>query len=228
MTLPIVNLHVPITEQLLCYGDVMPRPRVYDPDVVLDAAESLAVASGPAAVTVRAISDAVGLSNGALYHTFGSRAGLLARTWLRAGRRFLDVQRELVADARPGLDAIAAAAQAPVAFAERCPDSAALLLRMRRDDVLGPDAPGECAAEIAELEKLLVDLMIQLASDAWGRRDRAAVDAVTTCIVDLPTAILLHRNRLADPTARRHLRAAVDAVLAVGPAPQKPREREQQ
>ncbi|MHC9294537.1 TetR family transcriptional regulator [Mycobacterium sp. LTG2003] len=204
----------------------MPRPRVYDPDVVLDAAEALAVASGAAAVTVRAISDAVGLSNGALYHTFGSRAGLLTRAWLRAGRRFLDLQRELVTDARPGLDAIAAAAQAPVAFAERYPDSATLLLRMRRDEVLGADAPGELATDLADLEKSLVDLMIQLASDAWGRRDRAAVDAVTTCVVDLPTAILLHRNRLADPTARRHLRAAVDAVLAVGPAPQKPRERE--
>lgn len=228
MTLPLVNLHVPITEHSLCYGDAMPRPRVYDPDVVLDAAESLAVASGPSAVTIRALSDAVGLSNGALYHTFGSRAGVLARAWLRAGRRFLDVQREVMSAVPPGVAAIAAAAQAPVSFAERHPASAALLLRMPRDEVLGPDVPGELTAEIADLEKLLVDLMIQLATDAWGRRDRAAVDAVTTCIVDLPTAILLHRNRLADPTARSHLRAAVDAVLAVGPAPQKPRERKQQ
>jgi hypothetical protein len=41
---------------------------------------------------------------------------------------------------------------------------------------------------------------------------------VTTCIVDLPTAILLRRDRLSSPTARAHLRAAVRAVLAVGPA----------
>ncbi|MFZ1165505.1 MAG: TetR/AcrR family transcriptional regulator, partial [Mycobacterium sp.] len=40
----------------------MPRPRVYDPDRVLDAVETLAVASGPAAVTIRAISATVGLS----------------------------------------------------------------------------------------------------------------------------------------------------------------------
>ncbi len=45
--------------------------------------------SGPAAVTIRAISAAVGVSNGALYHTFGSRSGLMGRAWLRAGRRFL-------------------------------------------------------------------------------------------------------------------------------------------
>ncbi|MEV0671515.1 TetR/AcrR family transcriptional regulator [Mycobacterium sp. NPDC050441] len=197
----------------------MPRPRVYDPDTVLDATESLAVRSGPASVTIRAISDAVGLSNGALYHSFGSRAGLLGRVWLRAGRRFLALQRELVDAANQGTDAIAAAAYAPVIFAERRPDSARLLLQLRREQVLGPDLPEELADQSHALEKQLVDLMIELAMAAWDRRDRAAVDTVTTCIVDLPTAILLHRNRLTDPTARHHLNAAVAAVLAVGPAP---------
>ncbi|WKG03422.1 TetR/AcrR family transcriptional regulator [Mycolicibacterium sp. HK-90] len=197
----------------------MPRPRVYDPDAVLDAAESLAVHSGPAAVTIRAISEAVGLSNGALYHSFGSRAGLLGQVWLRAGRRFLALQRELVDAAEKGDDAIAAAAYAPVVFAERHPASARLLLQIRRDQVLGSDLPDELAVHIRDLEKRLVDLMIELATATWDRRDRAAVDTVTTCIVDLPTAILLHRNRLADRTARRHLNAAVAAVLAVGPAP---------
>ncbi|MUL83103.1 MULTISPECIES: TetR/AcrR family transcriptional regulator [unclassified Mycolicibacterium] len=197
----------------------MPRPRVYDPDAVLDATESLAVRSGPASVTIRAISDAVGLSNGALYHSFGSRAGLLGQVWLRAGRRFLALQRELVDAADQGTDAIAAAAYAPVIFAERHPDSARLLLQLRREQVLSPDVPAELADQSHALEKQLVDLMIELAMAAWDRRDRAAVDTVTTCIVDLPTAILLHRNRLTDPTARHHLNAAVAAVLAVGPAP---------
>lgn len=203
----------------------MPRPRVYDLDAVLDAAEALAVRSGPTSVTIRAISAAVGLSNGALYHSFGSRAGLLGQVWLRAGRRFLTLQRGLVEAARCGADAIVAAAYAPVVFAERHPDSARLLLQIRRDQVLGDDLPTELTAQAQELEKQLVDLMIDLAMATWDRRDRAAVDAVTTCIVDLPTAILLHRKRLADPTARAHLNAAVAAVLAVGPAPN-PRRKE--
>ncbi|WP_441964435.1 TetR/AcrR family transcriptional regulator [Mycolicibacterium houstonense] len=197
----------------------MPRPRVYDPDAVLDAAEALAVHSGPAAVTIRAISEAVGLSNGALYHSFGSRAGLLGQVWLRAGRRFLTLQRELVDAAGKGDDAIAAAAYAPVNFAEQHPASARLLLQISRDQVLGTDLTDDLAEQIRDLEKRLVDLMIELAMATWHRRDRAAVDTVTTCIVDLPTAILLHRNRLADPTAREHLNAAVAAVLTVGPAP---------
>ncbi|MDF3341586.1 TetR/AcrR family transcriptional regulator [Mycolicibacterium septicum] len=203
----------------------MPRPRLYDPDAVLDAAESLAVHSGPASVTIRAISDAVGLSNGALYHSFGSRAGLLGQVWLRAGRRFLALQSELVEAAQQGADGIAAAAYAPVIFAERHPASARLLLQVRREQVLGHDLPSELAEQARDLEKRLVDLMIELAVAAWDRRDRAAVDTVTTCIVDLPTAILLHRNRLHDPTARDHLSAAVAAVLAVGPAPN-PRKKE--
>src|SRR6476469_2646221 len=111
---------------------LMPRPRVYDLDRVLDAAEALAVASGPGAVTIRGISAAIGVSNGALYHSFGSRAGLLAQAWLRAGRRFLDSQAALVnntlsgtlsgALSAPGRDAgiaaVAAAADAPAVFAE--------------------------------------------------------------------------------------------------------------
>lgn len=203
----------------------MPRPRVYDPDSVLDAAEALAVHSGPASVTIRAISEAVGVSNGALYHSFGSRAGLLGQVWLRAGRRFLALQRELVTAAHHGADAIAAAAYAPVMFAERHRASARLLLQVSRDQVLGQDLPAELTEQIRELEKQLVDLMIELSMATWDRRDRAAVDTVTTCIVDLPTAILLHRNRLDDPTSRHHLSAAVAAVLAVGPAPN-PRRKE--
>jgi hypothetical protein len=39
---------------------------------------------------------------------------------------------------------------------------------------------------------------------------------ITGCIVDSPTAILLHRNRINDPDARERLRAAVRAILAVG------------
>ncbi|WP_077739584.1 TetR/AcrR family transcriptional regulator [Mycolicibacterium boenickei] len=197
----------------------MPRPRLYDPDAVLDAAEALAVHSGPAAVTIRAISDTVGLSNGALYHSFGSRAGLLGQVWLRAGRRFLALQRELVESAQQGADAIAAAAYAPVIFAERHAASARLLLQVRREQVLGHDLPAELAEQARELEKQLVDLMIELAAAAWDRRDRAAVDTVTTCIVDLPTPVLPPRNRLDDPTARDHLNAAVAAVLAGGPGP---------
>lgn len=198
---------------------------MHDPDRVLDAAESLAVASGPAAVTIRAIGSAIGVSNGAVYHTFGSRVGLLGRTWLRAGHRFLEAQTALVDQAlsapgpQAGVEAVVAAADAPVVFAERYPNSSLLLLTVRRDELLQPDLPSEITTEIRDLEAMLVGLMIRLAVSVWGRKDAGAVDTITMCIVDLPTAILLRRNRLGNATARQQLRAAVKAVLDIGPPP---------
>jgi AcrR family transcriptional regulator len=183
--------------------------------------------SGPAAVTIRAISAAVGVSNGALYHTFGSRSGLIGRAWLRAGRRFLDVQNALVEQAlsatghQAPVAAVIAAADAPVVFAEQYPDSSKVLWALSPEELLDSDLPEGVAAELSDLQRLLIGLMIRLAVNLWDRKDARAVDTITTCIVDLPTAIVLHRNRWANPTAREHLRAAVRAVLDVGPPPLK-------
>lgn len=196
---------------------------MYDPDRVLDAAESLAVASGPTAVTIRAISAALGVSNGALYHTFGSRAGLLARTWLRAGARFHDTQAELMDQTlaapsrQAGVAAVAAVADAPAAFAEQYPNSCRLLLTLPRAELVDAELPDEITTAVVELETKLIRLMVRLAGMVWGRKDAAAVDTITMCIVDLPTAILLQRDRLASGTAREQLRAAVHAVLEIDP-----------
>ena len=201
----------------------MPRPRIHDPDRVLDAAEYLVAESGPGAVTTRAVAAAVGISNGALYHTFGSRAELLARAWLRAARRFLAAQDALVAQAPNNADdAVVAAAEAPAVFAQRHPQSATLLLNIRSQELLAEDIPAPLANEVNETQRELVDLMIKLSTMMWDRKDAKAVDVITTCIVDLPTAILLRRNRLNDPTAQQHLRAAVQAVLQIGPPDRRP------
>ncbi|BBZ70179.1 TetR/AcrR family transcriptional regulator [Mycobacterium paraseoulense] len=206
----------------------MPRPRVHDQDQILDAVERLAVRSGPAAVTIRAVGDAIGVSNGALYHTFGSRAGLVGRAWLRAGHRFLSAQGELI-DAAPegdGVAAVVAAAEAPAVFAAGYPESSQLLLTVRREQLLGPETPADIATQLRELDRLLVETMIRLARRLWDRRDAAAVDVITMCVVDLPTAILLRRNRIDDPDARQRLRAAVHAVLDAGAPPPKTKRRD--
>jgi AcrR family transcriptional regulator len=200
----------------------VPRPRVYEPERVLDAVESLAVAAGPAAVTIRAVSAAVGVSNGALYHTFESRSGLMGRAWIRAARRFFTMQHDLVDQALADGDpqaAVVAAADAPVAFADRYPDSSKLLWLVSREELLDSDLPDDVATELHDLHRSLIDLMIRLADKMWDRRDARAVDTITTCIVDLPTSIVLRRDRLTNPTAREHVRASVRAVLDVGPPP---------
>jgi AcrR family transcriptional regulator len=200
----------------------VPRPRIHDRDTVLDAAERLAVETGPAGVTTRAVAAAAGVSNGAIYHSFRSRGDLVAQTWLRAARAFLEVQNELVdvALTQPAADpieAVVAAADAPAAFFRRHPQSSRLLLRVNRDQLLGEDLPDEVAADLGAIDRALIGLMVRLSQHLWDRKDAAAVDAITLCIVDLPTAILLSRNRISDPWARNNLKSAVRAVLADGP-----------
>ncbi len=199
----------------------MPRPRLHAPEQVLDAVTALTAESGPAAVTIRAVAAASGVSNGAIYHTFGSRTGLLAAAWLRAAGAFLARQRELVAAAGAPVEQVIAAADAPVVFAAEHPAAGALLLRLRPDALTGADLPAEPAAAVAALRTELVALLVELAGALWDRTDAGAVATITTCVVDLPTAIVLRRDRLADATARTHLHAAVRAVLAAGPPPPK-------
>ncbi|MDV6299467.1 helix-turn-helix domain-containing protein [Dietzia maris] len=203
----------------------MPRPRVHDLDQLLDAAERLAAESGAAAVTVRALSDLTGVSNGAIYHAFGSRAGLVGRAWLRAARRFLDLQRDMVEAVLAGgdpseaaADAVVAAADAPAQFVLDHPSSGRFLLTVRRSDLLGSaDLPADVAAELRELDHGLTDLFVMLSRALWGRADRASVDVIRDCVVELPNALLLRGRRAPTPVVRDRITVCVRAVLALGP-----------
>ena len=216
-----------VSEHALCYGDFMPRPRVHDHDHLLDVAEKLAVDSGPAAVTVRALSEATGVSNGAIYNAFGSRAGLVGRVWLRAAGQFLALQRDTVARALAGgsgreaaIEAVVAAADTPALFSIEHPVSARFLLTLRREELLGSgDIPADIADELRKLDKTLGDLLIQLSRALWGRTDRQTVAIIRDCVVELPTALLLRGKQTPDSPARERLAAAVRAVLTVPPPP---------
>ncbi|MEO9328915.1 TetR/AcrR family transcriptional regulator [Gordonia aurantiaca] len=199
----------------------MPRPRVYDVDRLLDAAETLAVESGPAAVTVRALSDRTKVSNGAIYHTFGSRAGLLGQVWLRAAQRFLGAQRDAVnavLDAGSGRDraieAVVVAADAPARFLLEHPTSGRFLLTVERDELIGSaDLPDELAHDLQALDQSLVDLFVALSRALWGRADRFTAEVIRDCVVELPTALLLRGRRQPEPRVRERLATAVRAVL---------------
>ena len=205
----------------------MPRPRLHDLDGLLDAAERLAVESGPAAVTVRALSERTSVSNGAIYHAFGSRAGLVGRAWLRAARRFLAMQRAMVEDALEhghGPDAVTgavvAAADAPAQFVTDHPASGRFLLTVSRDELLASaDLPDDLAADLQELDQSLADLFVTLSRAVWGRADRGAVEVIRDCVVELPNALLLRGHRTPDAAVRERIAACVRAVLALGPPP---------
>lgn len=191
----------------------MPRPQVYDRDAMLDAAEELAAVGGVKAVTIRAVSDRAGISNGAIYHAFGSRAGLVGRAWVRAARRFLAVQQRAVDAEDQPVRAVVAAADAPAAFSERYPSSARLLLGTRREELIGA-APAEVQAELRALDTDLRALLIRLSMAMWDRRDAASVALIEDCVVGLPTGLMLRRPMPPTDDARRRLAAAVQAILS--------------
>ncbi|WP_026410820.1 TetR/AcrR family transcriptional regulator [Actinomadura oligospora] len=208
----------------------MPRPRTHGLDELLDVAERLAADAGLGGVTIRGLAAASGMSNGAIYHAFGSLPVLLGQMWLRAAGAFLDLQEELAdaASASGGRgDAVAAAASAFAEFADRRPAAARMLARVKRDELLGPKVPDELASAMLAQDERLVRLLVRLARDLWGRGDGACVEVMTLCLVDLPTAVF-HRA-LTGPSAggppvigadvRRRLDVAVRAVLALPPPP---------
>jgi AcrR family transcriptional regulator len=192
----------------------MPRPQVYDRDAMLDAAEDLAVEGGVSAVTIRAVSERAGISNGALYHAFGSRGGLVGRAWVRAVRRFLTLQKQAVdAEADP-VRAVVAAADAPAVFSEQYPSSARLWLAIPRDELIG-DAPAEVQDDIRALETDLRDMLIRLSIAVWDRKDAASVAVIEDCVVGLPTGLMLRRPMPPTADTRRRLATAVEAILSV-------------
>jgi hypothetical protein len=68
--------------------------------------------------------------------------------------------------------------------------------------------------------------LIRLAQARWNRRDRVAVEAIATCVVDLPGG-LIRRKLLAgiapDDQTRAQIDAACRAILALElPSPANP------
>ena len=192
----------------------MPRPQVYDRDAMLDAAEQLAVEGGATAVTIRAVSERAGISNGAIYHAFGSRGGLVGRAWVRAARRFLALQKDLVDAEDDPVRAVIAAADAPAVFSEQYPSSAQLWLSIPRDELIG-NAPADVQADLRGLDGELRDMLIRLSIGVFDRKDAASVAVIEDCIVGLPTGLMLRRPMPPTADTRRRLAAAVQAILSI-------------
>jgi AcrR family transcriptional regulator len=194
------------------------RPRLHAPESLLDAAEELVIERGRANLTVRALADRAGASNGSIYHAFGSVEHVVATAWLHRAGQFLEVQRAAVdAELAAGnaVGAVQAAADAPARLHATEPSAARLLTSLSRDDVLTDGVPEAVAAELRGLDRDVAAILRRLARAVWDRTDRAAIDVVTTCVVRLPTALLFPGIRAGGVSrlSRRQLAAAVAAVL---------------
>ncbi|RSM76546.1 TetR family transcriptional regulator [Amycolatopsis sp. WAC 01375] len=198
----------------------MPRPRVHDLERLLDAAERLVVETGAQGVTVRSLAAAAGVSNGTIYHAFGSLGALLAHVWLRAAGEFLDLQTALADEAEDPVAAVVAAAGTPAAFAHPRPEAARLLITVKKEQVLGPQVPENLAADFLALDKRLIAFLVGLAVRLWDRRDAQAVEVLTACVVDLPTALFRRAFAAGEPISedsRARLATSVRAILLLPP-----------
>jgi len=201
----------------------MARPRTHEIDSLLDAAEHLLATKGGSGVTIRALAESTGASSGTLYHAFGSRSDLLGHMWLRAARMFLDLQEQAIdrelgdsGDHGRAVNAAVAVASVPATIGVDSPDTATVLLRYRRDEILGEELSEGLRSELQDLDLRLLSVLTRISEGLWKRRDRAAIETVAICVVDLPTAILINRReRRIDPLIA--LDAAVRGVLSNPP-----------
>ena len=98
----------------------MARPTKHDAstrEALLDAAESLLAASGPDAVSVRAVADKTGVSTRAVYSLFGSKPGLMGALAARGFHRLADLVNGLPVTGDPLADLAAAGPHAFRVFA---------------------------------------------------------------------------------------------------------------
>lgn len=198
----------------------MGRPRQHDLDALLDHARDLWVDGGPDAVTTRALVAASGASNGAIYHAFGSRDGLVARVWAREAEAFLRHQRDGVDEALAAGDpvqALVVAATAPATHAAADPSGAALLVSVHPPRLLTPGLDADGRSLLQGLRAALDVLVTDLAAALWARSDRAALLAVRHCVVELPGVLLLARAGRPDPATVHALDRAVRGVAADPP-----------
>lgn len=202
----------------------MARRRLHALDDLLDAAERLVTSGNPAGLTLRGLAINAGVSNGTIYHAFHSKDELLARLWLRSAARLGAIMNDAVQATPddPGPDgarqAVVDTALAPVVLTRRYPASAQVFFAQRRDQLFSTDLTPETAAQLTQVQERFVARLVLLAKGVWGRADRIAVDAITSCIVDIPGGMLRRRlleGRPVDAAIEHRTEAAVRAVLAI-------------
>ncbi len=190
---------------------------------VISAAELAIAESGMTGLTIRSLSVATGCSCATIRDAYGSRAGVIGHTWLRAYRRFLTLLASLVEETGGGpLERICAAAEASVLYPRQYPRSAALLTAVSREAFVRRPLPGEIVRQLRVAESELTEILRRLTRVAWNRDDVAAVDVMSACVIDLPKWILSRRERTNIYFVREYLRDAVRAVVECGPPPTRP------
>jgi AcrR family transcriptional regulator len=178
----------------------------------LTAAQAIAVAQGPAAVTIASITARLGAPTGSFYHRFASRNVVLGELWLRT---VLDFQEGIGAALDAG-DGLRAALHTP-AWVRAHPDNARLLLMYDRRDFIQGEWPEELRERVAEMTERMEAGSRQRARVIFGEDGREEVRLAQFLIAEVPVAAVrqhLVRREPPPPLVDRLIRTTYRAVVA--------------
>lgn len=198
----------------------MGRPQEVDVEDLLAHARAIWMAEGIRGVTIRALSERSGVSNGSIYYHFKSRNHILSQVWADEAAKFRAFQQQEIDTARrngTAEDGVVAGALATGGYADV--DGAAVrVLLASRPDAATPDGVPDPVVQELHRHITIADAMIaELAEATWGRSDEAACRLMRTCLVDIPARIFMTARGPNDALARYAIEHAVRGVLAAGP-----------
>src|SRR6266851_1378953 len=178
----------------------------------LTAAQALAAAEGPAAVTIASISARLGAPTGSFYHRFASRNVVLGELWLRTVLDF----REGISAALDAGDGLRAALHTP-AWVRAHQDNARLLLMYDRRDFVQGEWPEELRERVAEMTQRMEAGSLRQARVIFGKDGREEVRLAQFLISEVPVAAVrqhLVRREAPPPLVDRLIRTTYRAVVA--------------
>jgi AcrR family transcriptional regulator len=178
----------------------------------LTAAQAIAAAQGPAAVTIASITARLGAPTGSFYHRFASRNVVLGELWLRT---VLDFQEGVGAALEAG-DGLRAALHTP-AWVRAHLDNARLLLMYDRRDFVQGEWPEELRERVAEMTERMEAGSRQRARVIFGTDGREEVRLAQFLIAEVPVAAVrqhLVRREPPPPLVDRLIRTTYRAVVA--------------
>jgi AcrR family transcriptional regulator len=178
----------------------------------LSAAQAIAAAEGPAAVTIASISARLGAPTGSFYHRFASRNVVLGELWLGTVLDF----REGISAALDAGDGLRAALHTP-AWVRAHPDNARLLLMYDRKDFVQGEWPEELRERVAEMTQRMEAGSLRQARVIFGEDGREEVRLAQFLISEVPVAAVrqhLVRREAPPPLVDRLIRTTYRAVVA--------------
>jgi AcrR family transcriptional regulator len=178
----------------------------------LTAAQAIAAAEGPAAVTIASISARLGAPTGSFYHRFASRNVVLGELWLGTVLDF----REGISAALDAGDGLRAALHTP-AWVRAHPDNARLLLMYDRKDFVQGEWPEALRERVSEMTQRMEAGSLRQARVIFGEDGREEVRLAQFLISEVPVAAVrqhLVRREAPPPLVDRLIRTTYRAVVA--------------